>query len=156
MEMLIIVGDEIHDQALAKARAIPLVPAAGGRGGLNAPLPDEARQWFDRIWDTTEAALLRARRQGKEAAEGFVTKVETLLEEASAALKDRFQLLRDRLLERLSEYMTALIDAALKLVRPTLSVGGLMLPVRSVTVEQRLMLSGSVKASLQEIIESIA
>lgn len=155
MEMLTLLSDDIHATALARAASIDGVTPAGG-GVLLAPLSDEVRQWLDRIWDATEGALLRARRQGKEAATVLVQKVETLLHEAGTALAERFQVLSDALAARLNVYLAAVIDAAVSLVRPTLSIGGQMLRVTTVTVQQRLLLSGSIKASLQEIVELVA
>jgi hypothetical protein len=155
MEILTLVGDDIHEAALARAVAIDsAVPASGG--ALQAPLSDDVRQWLDRIWDATEGALLRARRQGKEAAAVLVQKVETLLQEAGAALADRWQALRDALAARLNAYLAAVVDAAVALVRPTLAIGSQVLRVTTVTVQQRLLLSGSIKASLEEIVELVA
>jgi len=157
MDILVIVGDEVHEAALARARAVGSVAAAtAGRGALNAPLPDEVRRWLDRIWDSAEAALLRARREGCAAAQTFVDQVGQLVDEAAAALAERYQALRDALLARLNEYLASVVDAALKLVRPTLTIGTQTLPVRSVTVQQHLKLSGTIKASLQEIVAVVA
>lgn len=155
MDMLVIVSDEIHTAALARARTLGR-PLPDGTGTLKAPLTDDAIQWLDKIWDASEAALLRARRQGKAAAKELVEKVDALLKEASAALADRFQALRQALTMRLNEYITDVIDAAIKLVRPSVTIGDRLLHIASVSVEQRIMLSGSVKASLQEIVELVA
>lgn len=155
MDMVLIVGDEVHEAALARARAIGGAVASGG-GALNAPLPDDVRRWLDRIWDSAEAALLRARREGAAAAQAFVDQVGMLLDEAGAALVERYQTLRDALLARLNEYLGAVVDAALGMVRPTLTIGPHALPIRSVSVQQHLKLSGSIKASLQDIVAVVA
>lgn len=156
MDILLIVGDDIHEAALAQARAIGSVAAAGGHGALNAPLADDVLRWLDDIWDSAEAALLRARRDGRAAAQSFVDQVGKLVDDAAVALADRYQALRDALLARLNEYLGSVVDAALRLLRPTLTVGTQALPVRSVTVQQHLKLSGSIKASLQEIVAVVA
>src|SRR5437773_4301088 len=45
---------------------------------------------------------------------------------------------------------------ALQRVRPTISVGGHELMMATVTIEQKIKLSGSLKASLEEICEFVA
>lgn len=154
MDILQIVGDEVHEAALARARAVGGV--AAGHGALNAPLADDVKRWLERIWDSTETALLRARREGRAAAQTFVDDVGKLLEKAHAELSERYQTLRDALLARLNAYLGSVVDAALKLVRPTLTIGTQSLPVRSVSVQHQLKLSGSIKASLQEVVAVVA
>jgi hypothetical protein len=127
-----------------------------GASGLGAPLTDDVRQWIADVWDATEAALLKARREGRQAAAELVQKVDALLKQAAVELVDRYRAVKDAIAARLSAYITSVIDAALLRVRPALSIGGREMLVSSVTIEQRLMLSGSVKASLEEIVEFIA
>jgi len=57
---------------------------------------------------------------------------------------------------RLSDYIQETIDGALQRVRSSISVGGKELTMASVTIEQKIRLSGSLKASLQEVCEFVA
>lgn len=153
--MLIIVGDDIHAAALAVARKSG-TKKAGASGKLYAPLDDDAEDWLNRIWDATEAALLGARNKGKAAAAELIKRATDLATEAAKALKQRYDAVKARIAQKLNDYVQAVIDGALARIRPTLSVGGRDLPVVKVTMEQRLMISGSVKASLEEVCEFVA
>jgi hypothetical protein len=123
---------------------------------LNAPLDAETADWISRSWDEVEGALRSAYHDGMEAArpliDGVAAKTKELVESASK----RAEVVRAALNERLNTYLQTLIDEALKRVRPTVSVGGRELAMVSVTLEQEINLSGSLKASLTEVCEFIA
>ena len=155
MKMLVVLGEDIFESALEAAHASSTMVGAGATG-LGAPLTDDVRRRIDDVWDATEAALLKARREGRQAAAELVQKVDALLKQAAVELVDRYRVVKDAIAARLSAYITSVIDGALLRVRPALSIGGREMLVSSVTIEQRLMLSGSVKASLEEIVEFIA
>ena len=155
MEMLVIVDGDIHAAAMAVARR-GLAGGAAGGGKLYAPLDDDAEDWFMRLWDATEAAILHAREKGKTAARDFVRQAGELATAAAKALGQRYEAVKARVAARLNDYLQTFIDAALARVRPVLSVGGQELRVMRVSVAQRLMVSGSAKASLEEVCAFVA
>lgn len=155
MKLLVIVSDAVHSDALRQARelgkSLPL-PAYV----LNAPLDDETDTWIDRIWDTMEGALRYAYREGLDAARPLIEQVSELMAELTNKFAQRAEEVRAVITERLNLYLHRAIDGALQRVRPTISVGGCELKMISVTVEQRINLSGSLKASIEEICEFVA
>ena len=64
--------------------------------------------------------------------------------------------IRQAITARIGVYLKDVIDQALESVRPSIVVGGSTLAVTSVTIDQKLKLSGSLKASLESICEFIA
>jgi len=155
MLMTIGVTESIHLAALRSAREVgrdkPL-PA----GLLNAPLDDDSRTWIDDIWDKAETALKRAYKDGMAAARPYIDKATALLGQAAEAVGKAIGDVHAVVMERLNRYLKDAIDGALAQVRPFVSIGGEMLRLRKVTLEQKVTLSGSVKASLEEICEFVA
>ena len=155
MKLLVFVSDKVHTEALRQARALgkqqPL-PAHV----LSAPLDDETDIWINRIWDTVEGALRCAHREGIEAAQPLIEKVSGLMTELTSNLAKRVEDVRVVVTKRLHSYFHTIIDDALQHVRPTISVGGNELKMTSVTVEQRINVSGSLKGSIVEICEFLA
>ena len=155
MKLLVFISDEVQIDAFRQARElgknVPL-PAHV----WNVPLDDETGTWIDRIWDTMEGALRRAYFEGLTAARPLIESVSALMTEVTSNLAKRAEVVRAVITERLNTYLHTVIDGALQRVRPTLSVGGRELKLRSVMVEQRINLSGSLQASLEEICEFVA
>ena len=100
--------------------------------------------------------MLGARNKGNSAAADLIRRATDLATEASKALKQRYDSVKSRIAQKLNDYVQAVIDGALGRIRPMLSVGGRDLRVVKITMEQRLMISGSVKASLEEVCEFVA
>lgn len=155
MELLITVNDDLLTSALRKAREM-------GKGTplpsdlMNAMLDDETSGYIARIWDDVEAALGRAYREGVHAARPFIEKVSVHLAEVGSKLAKHADEVRRIISARLNTCLQEIIDGALQRVRPVISVGGGELKIASVTIEQTIKLSGSLKASLEEVCEFVA
>jgi hypothetical protein len=130
--------------------------AAAVANVLNAPLNDEAEGWISSLWDDIEVALRSAYRQGMDAARPWIDKVSDLTKQLTVKLGQGAEKVRTVIATRLKTYLQKAIDAALGLVQTSIMVGGKSLAVTSVTIEQKITLSGSLKASLEEIGEFIA
>lgn len=150
-----IINESVHQNALRVARAIgketPL-PI----GVLNAPLDSDSSNWIAKLWDSAEAALNRAYREGVEAAQPMIEKLSAQLGELGTSLASRANEIRSVIMERLNAYLQAAVDGALQRVRPSINVGGGLLTLRKVTLEQKLTMTGSLKASLEELCELVA
>lgn len=155
MQLLVIISDDVHTVALRQARA-------QGKGAplpdhlLNALLDDEFRTWVAKVWDNVEGALNRAYTEGIEAARPFIEKVSNNLTEINAKFANRAEEIRAVISARLNLYLQQAIDGALERVRPSIAIGGRELVMTSVTIEQRIKMSGSFKASLESICEFVA
>lgn len=120
--------------------------------GLAAPLD---ATWLGRIgeaWDKVEAALREAYLWGREAAEetlaDAITNAELLLRSAGKRARDVHQ----AILERAQAYLTVLVQSALAQVQGVLRVAGTELRLVSVEVAQSISLTGSLKASLTDLV----
>ncbi|KQP45020.1 hypothetical protein [Pseudorhodoferax sp. Leaf274] len=155
MTNLLVLDDTIFQNALRAARAMgndtPL-PV----GVLNSPLGDDASYWVNRLWDAAETALTRAYRDGRAAAQPLIDKLAVQLQEAGTAVAGRFADISASLTEKLNAYLQAAIDGALARVRPFITIGGERLALQKVGVEQKISLSGSLKASLESLCEFVA
>ena len=152
---MVMIASDVHTAAIREARAV------GGQtlldsNFLNAPLGDDAENWVTRIWDETEVALRTAYQQGMEAARPLIDKISILTQELISKLGQRADGVRAVIVARLSTYIQKTIDGALQRVRPMITVGGKELGMTSVTIEQKITLSGSLKASLHEVCEFVA
>jgi hypothetical protein len=128
----------------------------GNYAGLNAPLD---AGWLGKIagvWDSIERALRTAYVHGSEQAQlaldKAVTRAESLITSAGALARDVHQ----ALLDKIYTYLSRFVDAALSQVKATVRVGGSELQLDSVEVSQSVSLTGSIKASLQEIVSLTA
>jgi hypothetical protein len=79
-----------------------------------------------------------------------------MAERAIVDAKDRAEELRIALVERLRQYVRSLVDGALQQVEPVLRVGGVELALADITVSQRVVLGGSLKASITEAVSVTA
>jgi len=120
--------------------------------GLAAPLD---ATWLGRIaeaWDKVETALREAYLWGLEAAEealtAAITYSEQLLRDAGKRARDVHQ----ALLERTNAYLTLFLRGALAQVQNLIDVGGTQLKLHSIEVSQSINLTGSLKASLTEVV----
>jgi hypothetical protein len=120
--------------------------------GLAAPLD---ATWLGRIsetWDMVEAALREAYLWGRDAAQqalaDAIAQAEQLLRSAGKRARDVHQ----ALLERAQAYLTVLIRSALAQVHGVLDVAGTKLKLVSVEVAQSISLTGSLKASITELV----
>jgi hypothetical protein len=153
--MLVMIDEDVNTAAIRAARAVGSATLLAA-DRLNAPLEDEAENWVTRIWDSTEVALRSAYQQGMAAARPWIDKVSALSQELLTSLGQRADKVWTVISARLSTYVQKAIDGALQHVRPTITVGGKELAMTTVTVEQKISLSGSLKASLQEVCEFVA
>lgn len=155
MDLVIVISDDVHRAALRQARSVGQdVSLPAGR--LNAPLDNEANRWISEIWDVVEGAIQKAYREGMEAARPLIDRASEMFSGLAGTAAKQAQDIRTVIAERLNTYMTGAIDGALGRVRPSLSVGGRALKLQRVTVEQRINMSGSLKASLSEICAFVA
>lgn len=155
MKLLAIIDDKVHSNALRRARELGRnVPLSADV--LNAPLDDETDTWIDRIWDTMEGALRCAYHEGINSARNLIEKVSGLMTELTSNLARRVEDVRAVITQRLNTYLRNVIDGALLRVQPAIDISGRELKMTRVTVEQRIKLSGSLKASLESICEFVA
>lgn len=155
MQMPIFINEDVHAEALAAARQVG-APATLSGNALNAPLGEELLGWIERLWDQIEAALRHAWRESLDAARPFVARVEALSVEVGTTLKQRAEIVRSAVRDRLYAYIRSAIDGALERVSPIVVIGGNQMRVIKVNIEQHLKLSTSLKVSLEEICKFIA
>ena len=156
MNMLLIIGEDLHEAALRHASSVPKQGATLASGALYTVLPEESSKWIERLWDQIEHALSTAWDQGKEAARHIVDDFHSELVAAGHEIGEHLQTVRAALRERLNTYLHDIIEGALARVQPEITIGGRQVAIKSVKIDQTVKLSGSLKASLEDICEFVA
>lgn len=153
--MPIIIDEDILDAALAEART---VGALGGLAvkGLKAPLDPKQSNWVEQLWDTAEGAVHLAWEKGKQAASALLQKFEQQLVAMGAAIGAGAASVRSAVMQRLNRFFTSVVENAIERFQPHVTIAGKQVLLRSVTVEQKLKMSASLKSSLEEMCEFAA
>lgn len=145
----------VHEEALAAAAAIGAdAPLHGDR--LNAPTLDAARAWVQRLWDTAEGAIEAAWDDGAEAAAALIERFGAEIAELRTTLAEGARSVLETIAEKLAEYARTVTRRLLRQFEEALAIGGRSFEVKSVTVQQRVKLTGSLKASLKELCSMVS
>jgi hypothetical protein len=140
----------VHEEALAAAAMIgAAAPLHADR--LNAPVLDAARGWVERLWDTAQGALDAAWEAGAEAAGALVERFGEELGELRAELAEGAAAVIETICERLAEYARSVTRRLLRQFEAELAIGERRFAVKGITVQQRVKMTGSLKASLKEL-----
>jgi len=153
--MAFMVGEDVLDAAFERARSVGAGDGLTVRG-LNAPLDAQMTNWIGPLWDTAESAIRLAWEHGRAAATSLIEQFHTQLQELSTVAGNAASAVCRAITERLNEFFQGLVEGALARVQPTIKVAGREIAIRGVTIEQTLHMSGSLKASLEEICEFVA
>ena len=135
-------------QALTAARKVgdgePLT-------GLAAPLDATLLGKITEAWDSVEAALRDAYRNGRDAARDVLDKAVVKAEELVRSAGRRAMDVQEAILERANAYVDSMVTQALGRIRPTVLVGGRELSIRSVDIAQSVTMSGSLKVAITDL-----
>ncbi len=153
--MPLIISEDLLDTALENAQSVGL-PGGLTTKGLNAPLKEQQTSWTERLWDTAEGAVRTSWEKGKAAARELLDQFHREVEELGAAVGAGASAVRKVIVERLNRFFTSLVEGALERFQPNITVAGRNIVMRGVTIEQTLKMSGSLKASLEEMCEFVA
>jgi hypothetical protein len=153
--VFMVLTQESQQAAFDKANAISLVPPLPP-GQMNAALEMDVRVWAERLWEQAQVALVNARQKGMEAARPYIASFSAMLDEIAEKAQEHATIIGDRVAERMNTYVQGSIDSALSRLQPTLTVDSRKMRISNVTVEQKIKLSGSLKASLEGICEFTA
>lgn len=154
MQIMVIVSSNVHRQAIAKARDFGYValPDDVMNTITDSSVADDVRK----IWTNVESALLHAYNQGMATAREYVQRVGEQFKGLAETAAAKAEAIRQAIMARIGVYLRDVIDAALESVRPSIMVGGSALAVTSITIDQKVKLSGTLKASLESICEFLA
>lgn len=155
MQVVVIASEAVFRSALQAARNIGRADE-GDAAAMYSSMPDEEKGWVERIWDKVEHALNVARQHGRQAAQEVIDSVSHDLRELGETLGYAAGGVRDAVTARVAGFVQMVIQGLLSRVRAAVTIGDHDLPIRSVTIEQKIKMSGSLKASLEEICEFVA
>jgi hypothetical protein len=97
-----------------------------------------------------------ADRQSRGAAEKSMSDALSYMESVCGELGRRAQDLKEVIRQRLQQFLVSIVDGALALVRPQLDIGGNLFALSSVSISHTLKMTGSIKASLEEVCELVS
>jgi vacuolar-type H+-ATPase subunit H len=143
------VTPSIFEAALSSASTLGV---AEPLSGLAAPLDATWLGKVAEVWDKVEAALRDAYAWGRETATSALNSAVAAAEELIRSAGRRGRDMQQALLERAQRYLSTLVRGALEQVDQTIAVGSLQLELTSVQLGQTISLSGSLKASITELV----
>jgi len=154
MQLFAIVDNEIFEDSISLARNAGF-DQKFGTGAMHAPMSAELDYWVNKIWDVTESTLRLARDAGAGAIAGQLEKLSIGWAEVNEKFKQGAERVRAAIIARLNDFLRRLIEGALSRVQSSIKIGDREIAISGVTIEQKLKLGGSLKASLEEICEFI-
>jgi hypothetical protein len=151
MNVTVVARRDVFERAIATAsqlgesESMPLP-------GFSAPL-DHIRAFLNRAWAVIEEALRSAYLFGKEqAGELFETARQTVQQMIEQAA-DEAEELQAALLEKLRAYVSSMLSGTISLLPSEYQIGGRAYIMESISCTQKVMFSGSLKASLERVFE---
>jgi hypothetical protein len=148
--LLLATRSDVHEEALAAANALaPEPPLPGGR--MNAPSLDDIKAWVTRLWDTAVGAIEAAWEDGAGAAQHLVERFGEELRELRTSFADGAAAVTEMVSEKLAAYVRTLTRRLLRLFEGEITIASRRFEVRGVTVQQRVKMTGSLKASLSDL-----
>jgi hypothetical protein len=150
MQITVIADRSVFDAAIAAAE-LPI--PREGQYALNAPLDGVLSGRVEDAWDKIRDALTHAYEQGKDGARSVLDEAQAAVDSVMASAGSRAREVASALRAKLRSYVATFIDEMLKQVRPSILVGADSLRLSEVHLTQKVVLSGSLKASLTEAFE---
>jgi hypothetical protein len=147
MKLVILADRAAFESALACARTQGSEPPKG----LAAPAYSKLLGLIGEAWDAIEAALRQVFVFGVERGREAVDAAIALTEELAKKAGDQVRQFHDAIVERLRSYESAFVESTLGRVRSSLSVGGAPFHLDGIEVSQKVLLSGSLKATITEV-----
>ena len=111
---------------------------------------------MSQLWDIAEGAVRKAWESGKTAATELLNQFHRKLQELDSTVGSTATAVKRVIGERLNQFFTGLVSAALERYQPKVTVAGRDIVLRGVTIEQTVQMSGSLKASLEDLCEFVA
>ncbi len=149
MQVTLIVDGSAFEKALRAAEALGLEKI---ESGMNAPVDGALTGRVQEAWESVRKALERVYRMGVDAArpaiEAAEETIDRVLTEAGRSAGEVALALR----AKLRQYVMALVDGMLAQIRAELPIGGRPLQLTEVKLSQKLVVGGSLKASLAEVV----
>ncbi len=124
--------------------------------GLRAPLQGVTLGRLKEAWDTILDSIRKGIEFGVEKVDALV---ETTWESISAMITsagNSASELKDYLIERLRQFLATFVDGMLKQVRTEITIGDSIFRLNLLQINQKVVIGGSLKASIKEIITLIS
>jgi hypothetical protein len=150
MKFAVVIDRGAYDAAIAAAESVG--QAGATIRGYAAPVDGPLAGWVREAWDALRDGLDRVYAVGREAARSQLDAAQQTLERVLQEAGRRAQELVAALRAKIAQYLTTLVNEMLAQVRPTLKVGGVELKLNELRIEQKLLLAGSLKASIEEAV----
>jgi hypothetical protein len=149
MSITVIADNFVFQKALMDAEKIGTVSKLDG---LNSPLDSAMMGRFDEAWDEIRGLLKRAFNEGKERAVPLYEEAQVRIGQLLAQAGSKSQVVEDLLVARLRQFQSSFMDGMLEQVRSEIKIGNSIMSISQVQLNQKVTLSGSLKASLAEVI----
>jgi hypothetical protein len=148
MQNVIIVSPEIIRKALEETRKFS---EAANTGELLS-LREDFQSAVGRIWDQLSATIKKAQVWGSEKVQDAVNDIINVAEDLLEQAKDMAAEVHNNLIVLLRTFLKKLIDSAMTLIPTSIAVGNSLFSVSKINYSQKLILGGSLKFNILEII----
>ena len=153
MNVAIIVPREALERAIGSANN---AGAGSSLDGLNSLLNGVELGMLSDMWENITNAIRKAHQLGIERVrsilDGVIADCRQTLDAAGAAAAN----IQEALRLKLSQLVQSYVDSALAMIRSKLTVGGSEMSIRSVEVEQKIVLGGELGLSLEQVFKLAA
>jgi hypothetical protein len=127
-------------------------PNADALPGLASPLGAAARGLTMQAWDAVRSALERVWTYGSDVLDEALATATEAVESIMQRAGDHAREVRAGLTAQLQVYISEHVDRSLRRVRGAIEVAGASLRLTGVSVAQSIQLSGSLKASISDVL----
>jgi hypothetical protein len=148
MQIVIVPDRDLIEDVLSRLEPRADV-TAGGDGALRAAsLPVFDAALVD-TWQRLRTLVLRAAREGWQTVRAEVDGLVAYVEETAASLGKRATAFRNEILAKVHELIRETVDTVLRAMRSELTVGQHRFRLSSLELEQKLVFSASLEASIE-------
>jgi hypothetical protein len=150
MQISVLASRDVFDQAIRDARKADAQTSVDGFASvLDLGLQGRLEEAWGAIESALKAGFQFGQAKAQEMFDAAVAATEQLLAEAGHKADE----IQRRLLERMQGYVQSYVQGAITRIPASISVGNTRYVVTSVTCTQKILLAGSIKASLAAAFE---
>jgi hypothetical protein len=150
MDIAILASTQTFENAIEAARQV-------GQGkdptGLASPLDATTLGQIGEAWDSIENALRKGFQLGKEKAREFLNAAIGKAEQIVQGAGNKGKEIQEALIQRLQQFLQTWIKGLLAQFPIAVEVGGKTYTAKTLTFNQKLVLSGSLQLSLTNVFE---
>jgi hypothetical protein len=150
MQIVTVVGGSAFERALLSAKLLHTDEMLAA-GKLNAPLSAALQGRAAVVWDKIDEALRVAYNKGLQLAKPVIDEAVSALNQLIAGAGNLASEAKKFIAEKMYKFAEEFVDAALARIKTQIRIGAMDLKIKKVNISQKILLSGDLKASFEEL-----